>query len=51
MVGLGIGFTMGSFFYILFAASITLLMVNIIREVTIGRKLRHVLRGRSPKTG
>ena len=48
-VGIGSGYTMGSFIHILFAAAVALLVVSLSQEVMINRKLRHVLRSRDPK--
>jgi len=49
MLGLGIGFTMGLFIHILYAAAVALLVVSLSQEVIINRKLRHISRSRDPK--
>ena len=49
ILGLGTGFTMGSFIHILFAAAVALLLVSLSQEAMLNRKLRHVLRSRDPK--
>jgi hypothetical protein len=49
MLGLGTGFTMGSFIHILYAAAVALLVVSLSQEVMINRKLRHVSRSHGPK--
>jgi hypothetical protein len=49
MLGLGIGFTMGSFIHILYVAAVALLVVSLNEEVLINRKLRHLSRSRDPK--
>ena len=49
ILGLGTGFTMGSFIHILFAAAVALLVVSLSQEVMINQKLRTVLRSRDPK--
>ena len=49
MLGLGIGFTMGSFIHILYVAAVALLLVSLNQEVMINRKLRHLSRSRGPK--
>jgi hypothetical protein len=49
MLGLVIGFTMGSFIHVIFVAAVTLLVFSLSQEVTANRKLRHVLRGRGLK--
>lgn len=49
MLGLGTGFTMGSFIHILYAAAVALLVVSLSQEVIINRRLRHVSRSRDLK--
>ena len=49
ILGLGTGFTMGSFIHILIIAAVALLLVSLSQEAMINRKLRHVLRSRDPK--
>jgi hypothetical protein len=49
MLGLGTGFTMGSFIHILYAAAIALLVVSLSQEVVVNRRLRHVSRSHGPK--
>jgi Family of unknown function (DUF5670) len=49
ILGLGTGFTMGSFIRIIFAAAVALLVVSLSQEVMINQKLRHVLRSRGLK--
>jgi hypothetical protein len=49
MLGLGIGFTMGSFIHVLYVAAVALLVVSLNEEVTINRKLRHLSRSRGLK--
>ena len=49
MLGMGSGFTLGSFIHILYAAAVALLVVSLSQEVIINRKLRHVSRSRNTK--
>ncbi|MHB8909082.1 MAG: lmo0937 family membrane protein [Syntrophales bacterium] len=49
MLGMGTGFTMGSFIHVLYAAAVALLVVSLSQEVIINRKLRHISRSRAPK--
>ena len=49
LLGLVTGFTMGSFIHILTVAAVVLLLVSLGHEITINRKLRHLLRSRGPK--
>jgi hypothetical protein len=49
LLGLGTGYTMGSFIHILFVAAVALLVVSLSQEVMINRKLRHVLGSRDQK--
>jgi hypothetical protein len=49
MLGLGTGWTMGSFIHILYAAAVALLVVSLSQEVMINRKLKHASRSRGPK--
>jgi hypothetical protein len=49
MLGMGTGFTMGSFIHLLYAAAVALLVISLSQEVIINRKLRHVSRRRDPK--
>ena len=49
MLGLGTGFTIGSFIHVLYAAAVALLVVSLSQEVTNNRMLRHVSRSRGPK--
>jgi hypothetical protein len=49
LLGLGVGFTMGSFIHILFVAAVALLVVSLAQEMMINRNLRHVLRSRGAK--
>ena len=49
MLGMGTGFTMGSFIHVLYAAAVALLVVSLSQEVIINRKLRHISRRRDPK--
>ena len=49
LLGLGTGFTMGSFIHILFTAAVALLVVSLSQEVMINQNLRHVLRSRGLK--
>lgn len=49
MLGLGTGFTMGSFIHILYVAAIALLVVSLSQEVMINRKLRDASRSCGPK--
>jgi hypothetical protein len=49
LLGLGTGYTMGSFIHILILTAIALLLVSLSQVVRINRKLRHVLRSRDPK--
>jgi uncharacterized membrane protein YhaH (DUF805 family) len=49
ILGLGTGFTMGSFIHILYIAAVALLVVSLSQEAMINRKLRHVLRSSDPK--
>jgi low affinity Fe/Cu permease len=49
MLGLVIGFAMGSVIHIIFAVAVALLVVSLSQEVMINQKLRHVLRSRGPK--
>ena len=49
ILGLGTGFTMGSFIHILIIAAVALLLVSLSQEAMLNRKLRHVLRSRGPK--
>ena len=49
MLGLGTGFTMGSFIHILYVAAIALLVVSLSHEVMINHKLRRISRSRDPK--
>ena len=50
MLGMGAGFTMGSFIHLLYVAAVALLVVSLSQEVIINRKLRHVSRSRGPKS-
>jgi uncharacterized membrane protein YhaH (DUF805 family) len=49
ILGLGTGFTMGSFIHILYVAAVALLVVSLSQEALINRKLRHIRRSRGPK--
>jgi hypothetical protein len=49
LLGLGTGYTMGSFIHILILTAFALLLVSLSQVVRINRKLRHVLRSRDPK--
>jgi hypothetical protein len=49
MLGLGTGFTMGSFIHILYAAAVALLVVSFSQEVMNNRKPSHVSRSRYRK--
>lgn len=52
LLGLSLGFTMGSFIHILYAAAVALLVVSLSQEVVINRKLRQVSRCRQkPEDG
>ena len=49
ILGLGTGFTMGSFIHILIVAAVALVVVSLSQEIIINQKLRHVLRSGGPK--
>ncbi len=49
MLGMGTGFTMGSFIHVLYAAAVALLVISLSQEVIINRKLRQASRSRDPK--
>jgi hypothetical protein len=49
MLGLGTGFTMGSFIHLFYAAAVVLLVVSLSQEIVINRKLRPTSRSRGPK--
>lgn len=48
LLGLGTGFTMGAFIHVLYVAAVALLVISLSQEVTINRKLRHILRSGCP---
>jgi hypothetical protein len=50
VLGVGTGFTLGSFIIPLYIAAVALLVVSLSHEVMINRKLRRILRGRDQKT-
>jgi hypothetical protein len=50
MLGLGTGFTMGSFIHTLYAAAVALLVVSFSQEVMNSRKPSHISRSRGPKS-
>jgi len=49
LLGLGAGFTMGSFIHVLYVAAVALLVVGVSREAVINRRLRHASYGHVPK--
>ncbi len=49
LLGLAAGFTMGSFIHILTVAAVVLLLVSLGKEITINRKLRHLLNSHGQK--
>ena len=49
MLGLVMGFTVGSFIHIIFAAAVALLVVSLSQEAMINQKMRRVLRNRGAK--
>jgi hypothetical protein len=49
MLGMGTGFTMGSFIHLLYAVAVALLVISLSQEVVSNRKLRPVSRIRDPK--
>ncbi len=49
MLGMGTGFTMGSFIHLLYVAAVALLVISLSQEVMVHRKLRRMPRSRIPK--
>jgi hypothetical protein len=49
ILGLGAGFTMGSFIHILYVAAVVLLVVSLSQEVMTNQKLRHESSNCGPK--
>ncbi len=49
LLGLGVGFTMGSFIHILYVAAVAVLVIGVSREAMINRKLRHASYSRVPR--
>jgi FtsH-binding integral membrane protein len=50
LLGLVTGFTMDSFIHILMVAAVALLLVSLIQEIMINRRLRHALHSRGSKS-
>ena len=49
LLGLATGLRMDAFIHILVVAAVALLLISLIQEIMINRKLRHALRSRGSK--